>query len=86
MKSIYNIGSISLWGRSMGAVTAILYAEKYHKTISSMILDSPFHDIEGVVREVANKKFNLPNIVISMGNTVILTCRLKVLYLANFLI
>ena len=44
MKSCYSIGPISLWGRSMGAVTAILYAERNYKEISSLILDSPFSD------------------------------------------
>ena len=27
-RQVYPIGNVSLWGRSMGAVTAILYVEK----------------------------------------------------------
>lgn len=37
-----------IWGRSMGAVTAILYTAKFEQSsdrISGLVLDSPFSDL-----------------------------------------
>lgn len=39
-----------LWGRSMGACTALMYAHKYHNNVSAMILDSPFQNLRSLVR------------------------------------
>merc|ERR1711957_740065 len=63
----FPIGNIALWGRSMGAVTGILYAEKNASKITSMILDSPFNELSTVVKEFANKHFNLPGILLTMA-------------------
>ena len=37
----------------MGAVTAIMYAKRNSMFLSSMILDSPFSDIEVMVNDIA---------------------------------
>ena len=37
----------------MGAVTAVLYAQWNSMFLSSMVLDSPFSDIEVMVKDVA---------------------------------
>lgn len=37
---------LTLWGRSMGALTAILFAEKNPKIVSNIILDSPFRRLD----------------------------------------
>lgn len=37
----------------MGAVTSVLFAQRNGMLISSMILDSPFSDIEVMVKDVA---------------------------------
>lgn len=63
----FQIGSLSLWGRSMGAVTAILYCENHPERVTSMILDSPFNELSTVVKEYANKHFTLPGILLTMG-------------------
>jgi len=39
------VSEIALFGRSMGAATAILYAEK-DPLISSIVVDSPYGDLE----------------------------------------
>ena len=67
MKQSYPIGPISLWGRSMGAVTAILHVENNAENVTSMILDSPFNELSTVVKEYASKKFSLPGILLTMG-------------------
>ena len=46
-----------MWGRSMGAVTGLLYAAKYGG-IHSLVLDSPFADLERVIHSIADS--NLP--------------------------
>lgn len=38
---------IYLWGRSMGAVTALLYQQKYGRS-SALVLDSPFHSLREI--------------------------------------
>lgn len=64
----YPVSSLSLWGRSMGAVTAILFCEKYTQyNITSMILDSPFNELATVVKEFASRNFNLPGILLTMA-------------------
>ena len=51
---------ITLWGRSMGAQCAIIYAQKYPNNISGMILDSPFQKLEDVIDRIAKKQVSLP--------------------------
>ena len=45
MTTEYKANQISIWGRSMGAVTAVLYAKRNSMFLSSLVLDSPFSDI-----------------------------------------
>ncbi len=44
-----NVSSIGLWGRSMGAATALLHSHR-DPSIACIILDSPFADL----RQLAN--------------------------------
>ncbi|KAL6077666.1 Serine aminopeptidase S33, variant 2 [Balamuthia mandrillaris] len=61
------ISEICLWGRSMGAVTALLYAAKRGENndrITALILDSPFANLLKLVPEVANSiDLPIPNFV-----------------------
>jgi pimeloyl-ACP methyl ester carboxylesterase len=36
---------LTVWGRSMGAVTAVLFAAKNHKIVDKLVLDSPFRSL-----------------------------------------
>ena len=45
--------SIAIWGRSMGAVSALLFASNYNK-ITSLCLDSPFQDLNTMIKEVVS--------------------------------
>lgn len=66
-----------LWGRSMGAVTAILYAEKNppsrekHFHVSGLILDSPFTDINTLAKDVAGSNSKIPKVFVQMGMGVV---------------
>lgn len=45
----YGVKDVILWGRSMGAATAILYAAKY-RGIKAVISDNSFSDLTELVR------------------------------------
>lgn len=51
----------------MGAVTSVLYAQWNSIFLSSMILDSPFSDIEVMVKDVAYQKLSLPGWIVSLA-------------------
>jgi alpha-beta hydrolase superfamily lysophospholipase len=53
------VSSIALHGRSMGAVTALLHADR-DPSIAGIILDSPFSDLSDLVNELAYKYVKLP--------------------------
>ena len=45
------VSTIALWGRSMGAVTALLHGDR-DPSIAAMVLDSPFADLNQLVEEM----------------------------------
>lgn len=56
--------SIALWGRSMGASTAIFYAAQDHE-LHAVVLDSPFTALRTVAMELGNEA--LPKFMLNMG-------------------
>lgn len=67
----YSIGSVGLWGRSMGAVTAILYAKQNSYRVNSMVLDSPFSSLKKLVQDLAYEHFNLPSFISGIGVSIL---------------
>ena len=66
LKKRYGYRRFVLWGRSMGAITAILYMNTYKdKSIEGLILDSPLSNLEKLVIGQIQKKFSLPSFLIS---------------------
>ena len=57
------VSKIGLWGRSMGAVTAIMYANEHPKLIDAMILDSGFYSLKTLINELIESKINLPKFI-----------------------
>lgn len=57
--------SIGLWGRSMGAVTALKYAE-IDPNLSVLIVDSPFSNLNKLAHELAKEKTGIPNFLLPM--------------------
>ena len=56
--SLGKFSSVVLWGRSMGAVTALLYlahAETHQSAVSCAVLDSSFSDLNAVIESVAGQ-------------------------------
>jgi len=69
-----------LWGRSMGAVAALLYTCS-HEGIRAVVADSPFASLKELLRDVINSYVPLPSLV-----TDFLIARLQtsILSLADF--
>jgi pimeloyl-ACP methyl ester carboxylesterase len=60
LKENFYAERVNLWGRSMGAVTAVLYSARYPKNVRRMVLDSPFCDFRQLVKEIVNSRTGLP--------------------------
>lgn len=61
---------LALWGRSMGAVTAILYLGKTIN-IKAVILDSPYKDGRVCIEQVLQNSSSLPSIMMGGASKLI---------------
>ncbi len=51
-----------LWGRSMGATTALLFAQRYHPPyLAALALDSPYSSIRRVALHMLQQQLTLPS-------------------------
>ena len=57
------VSKIGLWGRSMGAVTAIMYANEHPSLIDAMVLDSGFYSLKTLINELIFSKIKLPKFI-----------------------
>lgn len=48
------VGAVALWGRSMGAATALLHADR-DPSIAGIVVDSAFTDLDALVQEVVER-------------------------------
>lgn len=64
------VSTVALWGRSMGAATALMFGER-DPSIAGMILDSPFADLTQLCEEMVEKAREqgliVPGIVVSLA-------------------
>ena len=51
------VDRVGIWGRSMGAVTALLYANR-DPSIAGIVLDSPFSSLTGLMSELVDDYFS----------------------------
>ncbi|KAF4745370.1 hypothetical protein FOZ63_029238 [Perkinsus olseni] len=56
LRRLPSVGVVALWGRSMGAVTALMYASRHHD-IAGMVVDSPFANLAELVQELAVSEY-----------------------------
>ena len=63
IETIPGVSNIGIWGRSMGASTALLYSHKDPR-IKAICLDSPFSDFRKLTKELASNNTNYPNFII----------------------
>ncbi|KAF5832482.1 Alpha/Beta hydrolase protein [Dunaliella salina] len=60
LRATNKVSTLGLWGRSMGAVTALLYGQR-NPCIAGMVLDSPFSRLTDLMLEiVADQKLPIP--------------------------
>ena len=60
------VSTIGLWGRSMGAVTALMYGSK-DLSIAGLVLDSPFSSLKILIDELARNKVSFPDFIIKQA-------------------
>jgi len=70
LRSTNTVSTIALWGRSMGAATALMYGDR-DPTIACMVLDSPFADLTQLFREmvekIRDKGCTVPNLMLALA-------------------
>ena len=63
LRNTNKVSSIGIWGRSMGAVTSVMYASK-DPSISGIFLDSPFYSLNLLIDELSRDRVSLPNFLV----------------------
>lgn len=58
-----HVSTIGLWGRSMGAVTALLHGDR-DPSIGGMVLDSPFSNLRTLCDELAASHSKVPKFLV----------------------
>lgn len=58
------ISQIALWGRSMGAVSALLYLSS-NDGVTAAIFDSPFKSFKSLVQDMGSRTSKVPKLVVS---------------------
>ncbi|XP_078446825.1 alpha/beta-Hydrolases superfamily protein [Wolffia australiana] len=62
-----NVSLIGLWGRSMGAVTSLMYGAE-DPSVAGIVLDSPFSNLVDLMMElVDNYKYRLPKFTVKLA-------------------
>jgi len=64
LRATGSVSTIGLWGRSMGAVTALMHVER-DPTVAGMVIDSAFSDLNMLVEELARIHSGMPKFIIS---------------------
>lgn len=64
LRNTGRVSCIGLWGRSMGAVTALLHIDR-DPSIAGAVLDSPFANLRQLAEELAKSYTKLPGFVLS---------------------
>jgi len=61
-----HVSTIGLWGRSMGAVTALLHGDR-DPSIAGMVLDSPFSNLRTLCDELAASHSKVPKFAVGLA-------------------
>jgi len=71
LRSSGKVSKIGIWGRSMGAATALMYAAN-DPAISGIVLDSAFSSLKKIAEELVEKTpLKIPKMMLSLGLKVI---------------
>lgn len=77
------VSAIGLWGRSMGAVTSLLHADRDH-SIGGMVLDSPFSSLRQLATELAQSEYLTVKVPTWLLSGALGVGRLRIKSLCNF--
>lgn len=66
IRANYKIKRVLLWGRSMGAVAAILYTANNNDKVSGLLLDSPFSNFRRMIYDIVTTRKNVPTCLIDI--------------------
>lgn len=66
LRSSGKVSLIGLWGRSMGAATALLHGHR-DPSIAGMVLDSPFSHLRQLSDELVKNNTKIPGLLASMA-------------------
>lgn len=64
VEKLPGVGNIGIWGRSMGAATALLYSYNDER-IKAQCVDSPFAEFRELSIQLCKKEINLPEFIIN---------------------
>lgn len=64
------VSTIGLWGRSMGAVTSLMHADR-DPSIAGLVLDSAFSSLRELAEDLCKKHSSIPNFVIGTALTIL---------------
>ncbi|MCQ2820946.1 MAG: alpha/beta fold hydrolase [archaeon] len=70
LRKTNKVSTIGLWGRSMGAVTAIMYGVR-DPSIAGLVLDSSFASLKVLIEELVKEKVSLPGFVLSQATKLV---------------
>ena len=65
-----NVSTIGLWGRSMGAVTALLHGDR-DPSIAGLVLDSPFSNLRTLCNELASHHAHVPAFLVGAAMAIV---------------
>ena len=60
------VSLIGLWGRSMGAATALLHGHR-DPSIAGMVLDSPFSELKSLANDLVEHNTKIPSFLVSLA-------------------
>lgn len=66
LRSLKKVSLIGLWGRSMGAATALLHGHR-DPSIAAMVLDSPFSDLRTLAQDLVKRVTKIPGFVTNIA-------------------
>ena len=58
------VTTIGLWGRSMGAVTSLMYL-KHDDSLKAAVFDSPFMSLKTLIEDLCKKNSKVPMFIFS---------------------
>ena len=76
LRKTNKVSTIGLWGRSMGAVTAIMYGDR-DPSIAGMVLDSAFASLKELIEELVKDRVSLPNFILNQATKLVKSTIMK---------